>query len=710
MKSATGMFAALCATGILIHGNAAARESGPAHESGPAQESRIVEEVIVRAHPLPAEQLAQSYRVMTGDELTRNLDSTLGATVGRLPGVTTTFFGQAVGRPVIRGLGGPRVRVMEDHIASLDASIVSDDHAVTIEPFLADSIDILKGPASLIYGSGAIGGIVDVHTGRVPLVLPDQPFSGLVEGRFDDVADQRTGVARLDGSVGPVAWHADGFSRRLKDYDIPGFAESRALRALEDDDDHDEDHDHEHGDEARGTLPNSDLDSQGAALGLSLIGEQGFIGLSFSGLDSDYGLPGGTHAHAHEEEDEHEEHEGHGEEHGEEEESVRLDLKQRRWDLAAGLKDPFPNFSELNVRIGRNDYEHRELEGPGEVGTLYEVKAWEARFDAVHVPLAGWRGVIGLQFGQEDFSSAGEEAYAPPSDTETFAVFVVEERPFERFTLQGGARFEHVRIEARDQRSRSFDAYSVSAGAIVPLSGQWELGLIADIAQRAPVAAELYSDGPHLATQSFEIGDPELDVEQATNLAATLRYTAGRADGSATLFFSRFGDFIYQAETGLEEDGLPVRVWSQDDADFWGIELEGRVRLVVDGPVAVDARFMYDRVRAEVDVSGNDRLPRMPPDRVGAGLEAKWQWLTAGVEYLRAMKQDETAEFELPTPAYDDLRAEIAGRFDFEASSLTVFLQGRNLTDDDQRNHVSFLKDYAPLPGRTVLAGMRLAF
>jgi iron complex outermembrane receptor protein len=357
-----------------------------------------------------------------------------------------------------------------------------------------------------------------------------------------------------------------------------------------------------------------------------------------------------------------------------------------------------------------NDYQHKELEGAGEIGSRYEVSAWESRVEAIHQPVSGWRGVIGLQLGQEDFTAVGEEVFAPGSDTEKAGLFVVEEREFTRFTLQGGARLESVSIEADGFDDERFNTVSVSLGAVIPLANAWELGLVADLAQRAPVPAELYSEGPHLATQSFEIGDPDLDVEQARNLAATLRYRAERVEASATLYFTRFQDFIYQADTGEYEDDLPVRVWAQDQADFLGLDLEARFRLLEDAPVALDARVFYDFVDAELDVSGPDRLPRLPPDRAGVGLEARWQWLTANVDYLHAMEQDQTAAFELETPGYDDLRAQVSGRFDLGGSELTLFVQGRNLTDDEQRNHVSFIKDYAPLPGRSVLAGMRLAF
>jgi len=608
---------------------------------------------------------------------------------------------------------------MEDHIPSLDASVLSEDHAVTIEPFLADSIDILKGPASLSYGSGAIGGVVDVHTGRIPEVLPEQPFSGQLEGRFDDVSDQRTGAARFDGAAGPVAWHMDAFSRRLKDYDIPGYAESSALRRLEEDfAHHDEDEagvdaaeaeaEHEDEGEARGTLPNSDVETTGGAFGLSFVGDRGFVGMAVSRYESEYGLPGGSHGHH---DEDHEElgaadvHEAEGHD-----DSVRVDLDQTRWDFAAGLKDPLPHFTDLNVRVGVNDYGHKELEGPGAIGSRYDVEAWEGRIEAIHLPVAGWRGVVGLQLGHEDFSATGAEVFAPPAETDTVALFVVEEREFDAFTLQGGARVENASVDAEGWSSESFDTVGVSGGVVIPFAGDWELGLIADLAQRAPVAAELYSDGPHLSTQSFEIGDPDLDIEQAANLAATLRYRAERIEGSATLYVTRFQDFVFQADTGDFEDDLPVRVWTQADADFRGLDLEGRYKVLVDAPVALDARIFYDFVDAELDISGNDRLPRLPPDRAGLGLEARWQWLTANIDYLHAMEQDDIAEFELETPSYDDLRMQLSGRFDLGGSELTLFVQGRNLTDDEQRNHVSFIKDYAPLPGRSVLAGMRLAF
>ncbi len=652
-----------------------------------APTSSPIEEVVVRAHPLSGEGLAQPVDRLQGEELARNLAGSLGEVVSRQPGVATTFFGQAVGRPVIHGLGGPRVRVMEDRIASLDASVASDDHAVTVEPFLADDIEILKGPTTLVYGSGAIGGVVDVHTGRIPHALPDEKIEGRLEARGDDVADQRTMAARFDGALGEVAWHADGFFRRLDDYRIPGHPESAALRALEGE----EDGGHAESD----VLPNSDVDSDGGSLGLSWVGDRGFAGLAVSRYRSEYGLPGG---HAHEGEAE------------PESGDVRLDLEQQRWDLEAALDRPLALVESVNVRLGANDYRHRELEGAGEVGTVFDVDAWEGRVELSHVPFAGWSGVLGLQLGREDFEALGEEAFTPATRTESEALFLLEERDFPGFTLQTGARVERVEVEAEDGRRREFDALSASLGVVVPLGASFEVGLLGDLASRAPGAAELFSDGPHAATRSYEIGDPGLDEERAANVSLTAGYENERLRVTGTAYFTRFTDFIYQADSGLERDGLPVRLWSQNDAEFRGIDLELDLALLTEGPVNVDLRTFYDRVHAELSNVAADRVPRLPPERAGVGVEGRWRGLTASVDYLRVMRQDRVAEFELPTDGYDDLRARVALGLPLSGAHVLLFLEGRNLTDAEQRNHVSLLKDLAPYPGRSMIGGVRVSF
>ncbi|MFU8817642.1 MAG: TonB-dependent receptor [Pseudomonadales bacterium] len=662
------------------------------------QQTRIptIESVVVVAHPLSAEGLALSADVLEGQELARKLASSIGETVGYQPGVHAANYGQAASRPVIHGVSGPRVRIMEDRIDSLDVSVTSADHAVTIEPFLADRIEILKGPSTLLYGTGAIGGVVDVHTGRIPHERAAEPVSGRVEARRNNNGDRDTVVARLDGGGGDFAWHLDGFTRQADEYRIPGFAESRALRALEE-----EEGEHDDDDEVRRRLPGSDLDIQGGAAGFSYVTDRGFAGIAISRLDAKYGLPG---AHEHEHGDEEEEDE-------DDEGNPTLDLKQTRIDLEAGIANPFRGFESLNVRIGINDYEHQEIEPDGEVATLFENDAWEARVELIHQAIAGWEGAVGVQYTDRDFSAVGEEAFIAPVQTQALGAFWVGERNFERFELEAGLRLEGVEVDSSTGGSKSFTSYAASLGIVMPLAERWSLGLLSDYSARAPIAEELFSDGPHLATGAFEIGNPDLDEEKALSLSANLRYAGDDWLFNSTVYYNRFSDFIYETPTGEVEDGLPVFVFRQADADFIGLDVEVRGTVATWDHAALEISAQFDTVAAELDIAGNDNVPRLPPTRYGLGLGGHWGIVRASVDHLWVERQSDVADFELPTRSYRDLRAYVAADFGLGAdAALTVFVQGSNLTNDDQRQHSSFIKDFAPQPGRTVEAGIRARF
>ena len=689
-----------------------------------------IEEVIVLAHPLGRDGLAQPSDVLDAGELERKAMDNIGATVGNEPGIHNSSYGVGAGRPVIHGLGGARVRVMEEQIDTLDVSVSSGDHAVTVDPFIAERVEVLKGSATLLYGSGAIGGVVDVHTGRIPDEVPER-VHGAIDLRGSDNGDGRNGSFRLDGGGGNVAWHVDAFTRESDDYDIPGFAESAALHAQEeeehDEEGHDDDHDHEEGDhdeedeheeEVSGHLPGSGLEVRGGSAGFSVVGDRGFIGLAVSGLESEYGIPGHSHAHGHdddhEEEGHHEEEEEHHDDH--EDEELHADertpvvvLDQTRIDFEAGLADPIGGFESLNLRLGINDYEHLENEA-GEVGTAFANSAWEARAELTHSPIGAWRGTLGGQLGHREFSVVGEEAFTPPVDTSSIGLFWVGERPLGELGLEAGLRYDRVEHTPAHGRSRDFSGASASLGLIVPLAEAWGATLLADYSSRAPVGEELFSDSPHPGTGVFEIGNPELDREQARNLAATLNGDGDRWSVQGTFYYTHFPDFIYQAATGEEREGFDVRRYSQADATFPGFEVEGRVTVAEWAAGTLDLAAFFDTVSPEIDVSGNDNLPLIPPDRAGVSLEFTSDRLRANVDYVRASEQDEVAEFELPSEGYDDLRARIAWRFRPGDTTVDVFLAGRNLTDDEQRLHTSVVKDLAPQPGRTIEAGLRMRF
>ncbi len=670
---------ALC---LLAAATAEAQSASAAREE--------IEEVVVFAHPLSAEGLAQASLSLEKEALTRNMSATVAETLARQPGIQNSAFGNASGRPVIRGLAGPRVRMMEDRLDTLDVSVTSGDHATSVDALVADRIEVLKGPSTLVYGSGAMGGVVDVHTGRIPHRLSER-ISGGFEARAETATEQRSAVGELDFSTGPVAFHLDGFYRDANDYDIPGCVESDELR------------DAEGGEpcEQADTLPGSELETWGWALGTSYVGDRGFVGFAISRYESDYGLPGG-HAHAEE---------GDGEE-AEEEGNPTIDLDQTRYDFEAGYQDPLPGFSSLNLRVAYNDYDHEEIEPDGEVATRFDNEAWDGRLELSHNEALGFLGTVGVQYTDKEFSALGEEAFIEPVDTSLLAAFWVGERYFSGFQLETGLRVERVEHEPESASDEDFTVVSGSVGLVVPFGAGWQAGLQADYSERAPVPEELYSNGAHLATRAFEIGDPFLDEERALNFAANVDYDSERWRVNATAYYTSFSDFIYESFTGLEDDEseLPVLQFTQDDADFYGMELSTEVRVASFEAGELWLTGMFDYVAAELDVRGNDNVPRLPPWRVGVGARASWKAITATIDYLYADNQGDVTEFELPTDDYEDLRIFIGATIPAAFGQVEVFVQGKNLSDSEQRYHTSFIKDFAPQPGRSFEGGVRVTF
>ena len=715
-----------------------------ADEAPDEEETPVLEQIVVVAHPLSGEGLAQAADVLGGEELDRKVADNIGATVGNQPGIHNASFGAVLGRPVIHGLDGARVRIMEDRIDTLDVSVTSAEHAVAIDPFLANQVQVLKGSGTLLYGSGAIGGVVDVNVGRIP----HDAYTGL-SGRLDlkaaDNGEGRSGVFRLDGGTGMASWHLDGFSRRAQNYEIPGFAESarqiaheeEEAREHEEEEEHHEDEEEHHEDEEEhheeeeeaifGVLPASGFDVQGGSAGFSLIGDGFLVGVSVSKLGLEYGIPGHGHGHGHDEEEEHhdEEEEGHHdeeeaheeEEHEDEHEDEHAeegdamgDLSQTRVDFEAALADPFPGISSLNVRVGINDYAHDELEPSGAVGSAFENDAWEARAEMTHEAVAGWEGVAGVQTGDRSFSVVGEEAFVPPVDTRSLGVFWVGERSFPGFQLESGVRIDRVRHDPVVGADSTFSGVSASLGVVVPLDDEWTGTVLADYSSRAPVGEELYSNGPHFGTRSFELGDASLSEEGAFNLSATLGRQGERWSAFGTVYRTAFTDFIFQSPTGEHREGLVVRQFRQADATFAGLDVEASVAVAQWEGGQLDINGMFDTVSASVDVPGNDNLPRIPPARVGVGMALEHGPVSVHVDFMRVSSQEDAADLELGTDGYNDLRAYVTWDVQAGGLALSVYLKGKNLTDDEQRKHTSLVKDLVPEPGRMIEAGVRMQF
>ena len=688
------------------------------------QEESPLEQMVISASPLGRSQFETivGTTVLADDDLARRLEGSIGETLRREPGISSTFFGPGASRPVIRGLGGDRIRVLDAGIGSIDASATSDDHAVAVESALAERIEVVRGPATLLYGSSAAGGVVNVFDGRIPDAVPEGGFD--IGARFShstvDNGNEASGAATVKvGSLGDadLVIHADGFYRDTENYEIPGFAESALFRAAEEEEEgHEEEgeegHDEEEEEEAFGIVENSDIESKGGSGGVSLIFDNGFIGISAKVLDSNYGVPGG---HGHEEEGHEEEgHEEEGHDEEEEEEAVRIDLEQTRIDLHGELDADLGPFQKAKLRIGYADYEHRELEGPGEVGTVFSNEGWEGRLELVQGTPAnqpGLNGAVGVQWRFRDFSAIGEEAFVPPTESRQFGIFAVEEYVSGDWRFELGGRYEHTsHTVVETGLKRSFDGFSVSGGVGFAPSENWFAGVTAFRTARAPATEELFANGPHLATNAFEVGNPDFGKEKAYGAEGTLRYQIGEYTFAVNGFATSYNDFIALIPTGEEEDGLPVFEFQALSATFIGLEAMIDAHIGVVGPVDLHADAAVDLVRADTNALGNDNLPRIPPINAIIGAEARSAYADFRIEGEFAAAQNRNAEFELPTEGYQVLNMFLTVYPLGEDRNLALEIKAANLTDAEARLHTSFLKDLAPLPGRNFRLTARANF
>ncbi len=658
--------------------------------SVPAQESKV-EQVVVTATALRENPLdvAQPTTVVAGDELRRQIAGSLGETLSTELGVSSTYFGPTASRPVIRGQAGYRVQTLQDGLASLDVSGLSQDHAVTLESVVSQQMEILKGSAALLYGSGAAGGLVNVVSNRVPMALPDKPLSGAVELRRDSASNERTGALSLDGGFGSVAWHADYFDRETDNVEIPGFTQSDALRRelFESG---------ETPDDVRGKIPNTASDSHGGAFGASWIGEAMHGGLSYSRYDSVYGIPG--------------------------EATAFIDMQQDRydgkleWDLDTGP------FQTVHLSGSYNDYTHTEFEAPGEPGTTFNQQAYDTRLTADHQFDNGWRGTTGLQYTNIDFEAIGDEAFVPASTTRMTSVFAFEERHFDDWTFEFGGRAENQQIDVQPGTGLSnYDrtAINLSAGAIWKFTGDDALALNVTRTQRNPQATELYAnpDAPHVAARRFETGDEHLDKETAITTDLTLRHQGDGVRWLVSAYYNDYSNFIYENPTGVFKDGgegeaFQVFEYLQGGATFHGFEAEVNIPLLDTSIAGIDRhlelRLASDYVRGKLD-NGND-LPQIPPLRFGAGLHYDAGPWHLGTQAFYYAKQDKIAANELPSDSFTMVDADASYRLPLASTSVFLFVKGTNLLDEDARQHASPLKDIAPLAGRSYHIGARAEF
>jgi iron complex outermembrane receptor protein len=703
----------LVASTILVAAPALAQEAASAGQA-PAGDDHIhsrSDEIIVTAPYIRDLDLLAGTSVLTGDNLVREMRPQLGDTLTRLPGVSATSFSPGASRPVLRGFSGERVRVLTDGIGSIDASNTSADHAVTIDPLTAERIEVLKGPAVLLFGSQAIGGAVNVLDRRIPRVEPEKPFHIDALAVYGSAANERSVGAGIDTSLGQgLVLHLDASHRNTDDLEVGGYVLSPRLRA-EQLEIAEEEAEEGHAEEAaealelanlRGRIPNSFTEQTTLGAGLALIRDGGNIGFSVSKFDSRYGVPARPGAEHHHEEDEEEP--GEGDEHGEE--PVSIDLSQIRVDMRGELNFGSGPFEKVRTRFGYADYEHTEFEGD-ELGTVFTTEGWEGRVELVQRDRGGWKGASGVQYFQRNFAAIGPEAFLPPNRTRQFGLFTLQEFGVDDLNLEAAARYERSDISSAAV-DRSFNAFSLAAGASYSLTPRMKVGANLTRAERAPSAEELLPDGPHIATQAYEIGDPDLRKEKSWGGEFYVRGEAGPLDLSASVFANRFDDYIYETATGEERDELPVFQYFQRDARYWGFEASASARLFDVGRFRIVADGVADYVQATIEEEGP--APRIPPLRLLGGIEGQSDHLDGRVEVEWVAEQDRVTEVEEPTDSFTLVNASLSWRPWGKRNPTSIVLSANNIFDVDARRHASVTKGFVPMSGRDVRLSARLSF
>ncbi|MFJ7567292.1 TonB-dependent receptor [Herminiimonas sp. NPDC097707] len=634
--------------------------------------------VVVTSTPFNNDEGAQILapaKVLYGDELREKLGNSLGDTLSQELGVSASAFGAGASRPIIRGLEGPRVKILQNGMSVMDASSLSNDHAVGGEASTARQIEILRGPAALLYGSGAIGGVVNIINDRIPTVLNARP-TGETELRYGTVDRTKNMSLSVDGAAGDIGLHIDGNLRDADDYKIPGNV-SLSDPAL-----------------GSGRLPNSFARANSIGFGASYIQDWGHIGASVGVNDDRYGIPTAERSF--------------------------ITLKQTRFDLEGLIREPFDNIESLRFKLGHTDYAHTENLQDGTPATNFKNNALESRLELTHKPLAGWRGTFGLQTENSEFSALAVDGSGPETvpltKTNSIAGFLLEERDFGPFRASAGARMESVKrtpdaVSGLTQRDFNLGSYSL--GGLWTFTPGYGLGATASVAQRAPAIEELYSNGPHESTATFDIGDANLTKETSRNFELSLQKTEGLVRWKANIFQNRVKNFIYGRTDGtkVDEDGLAggeftQRFWSQNSATIRGAEAEISYNLRGEG---WSLRGFADTSRGKL--TGLDNLPLQPATRFGGEVGYRQGPWRSGVKILHAQQQDKLASFEnFVTPSYTQVDANLSFTHNISSTQITWFAIVKNLLNEDIRLSTSVLREIAPLPGRNLIVGVRTSF
>ncbi len=648
--------------------------------------------------------------VVSGEELTRSLQPTIGETLAHQPGVSATSFGPNASRPILRGFQGDRIRVLTDGIGSIDVSNTSVDHAVIIDPLLSDKIEVLRGPAALLYGSSAVGGVVNVIDKRIPRSVPSEGYRLDAIGTYGTAANERTIGAASDVKVtDQFVVHADGSYLKTSDLHIGGFAltpqrraEALASSLIPQTPAPGEDPIDFAGNAAiRGTLPNSASETWTAGLGAALITDRGNLGVSYSHYDSLYGVPIRYATLP-----------------GEGQESPRIDIVQNRIDIRAAVDTGGDILKEIRFRAGAANYRQYELEPSGAVATTFLNKGFEGRLEIVQAKRGPWIGASGVQFSNREFNVIGDEAFLPRNATAQTGLFTQQQLDFGAFKAEAGVRYELTDVASRSLPSdarffagkRRFGAVSAAVGASYALSDAVRVGVNLSHTERTPSAEELFANGAHAGTQAYELGNPNFRLEKSNGIEGTLHIHGDGYNVDASAYYNDFTNYISDnqvaqsiCDAAAAPSGrivtLPCFQSVQADARYYGFEADGSVKLAQLGDYAINVDALGDYVHATI--IGQGPVPRIPAGRVLGGVEAQSDTLSGRIEAEHVFAQTRITPFETPTSDYTLVNASLSIS-PFANKKTTLTLSANNLFDVDARRHASFLKDFAPLTGRDI--------
>jgi iron complex outermembrane recepter protein len=646
-----------------------------------ADNSTIIDldQVPVTGNPLgvASDDMVVPVSVLGGRELSLRRQGTLGETLNGIPGVTATQFGPNASRPIIRGLDAERVRIMQNGVGVLDASSLSFDHAVGIDPLIIEQIDVVRGPAALLYGGSAMGGVVNAIDHRIPKESLNG-YTGRAEARFGGPDNTRNGAAVVDVGNGLFALHADVYSRETSNLDIPGYAVSKR-KSLADGTERDS--------KGKKTLNNSAGFANGGAMGASWTFDKGYLGLSYADSNNYYGTVA--------------------------EDDVKIDMNNKRTELAGEIRDLKGPIEKLKLRMAYTNYKHVELEN-GEVGTTFKNRGMQGSLEGTHQTFMGLNGVVGYQFQNTRFMALGEEAFVPSVTTQDQSLYVYEEYAIDKHKITFGGRTGETSVRSADNdnfgagQNKRFSPNSFALGGLYTIDESWVATVNLSHNERAPSYFELFANGPHIATGQVEVGSTSLKKERSNGIDAQLKWKSGGHSITLGAYATKFKNFIGLFNTGNDRlvDGelLPEAEFRAVPALFKGLELEGKFALNDEWAL----RLRGDYVHAK-DTRNNDYLPRISPLRLGGGLDYRLGNWNARMDVLHAFKQNDVAENELKTDGYTNLSVLVAYKLSVKYH-VELFAKANNLLNDEIREHASFLKDISPAGARSVLVGARADF